>query len=282
LKKHLALVLGFFWLSFWVFLPGIVSGQDSVGEVVALEGVVKIFPGGGTVEKALIKGAQVFIKDRIKTEKGKAKILLKDESLIALGEGTDLILSEHQFSNLEGKRTVKLDLATGKIRALIGRYFPSADSKFEVATPTSVTGVRGSHFIVQILGADGQTVVLALSGEISVSGLTAQTLGQQILTAGMKSFVGAGGAPSRPEPVPAGEIQQQMEGTDIQMPAWLANLGDLMKAAFPSGGSSFTLVVTEVPDSQDAPGQGNSETWRALVNKEVEKRKTGDVVIHYH
>jgi len=281
LKKPLVLVLGFLWFSFLFFLPGIVAGQDSVGEVVALEGVVKIFPGGGTMEKALTKGAPVFVKDRIKTEKGKVKILLRDESLIALGERTDLILTEHQFSDLQGKRVVKLDLMTGKVRALIGRYFPSSDSKFEVVSPTSVTGVRGSHFIVQVLGADGQTVVLALSGEISVSGLTAEALGQAILTAGMKSFVGAGGAPGKPEPVTAEEIKQQMEGTDIQMPAWLANLGDLLKAAFPGGTQGFTLVVTEVPDSQDSPGQGNSEAWRALVNMEVEKRKTGDVVVHY-
>lgn len=281
MKKHLALALGFFWLSFLVFLPGMVSGQDSVGEVVALEGVVKIFPGGGPEAKALAKGAPVFVKDRIKTEKGKAKILLSDESLIALGENTDLTLTEHQFSGLAGKRSVKLDLVTGKVRALIGRYFPSSDSKFEVGTPTSVTGVRGSHFIVQVIGADGQTVVLALSGEIAVKGLTAEALGQMILTAGMKSSVGAGGAPSQPIPLTAEEIQQQMEGTDIPLPAWLANLGDLMKAAFPNGGSSFTLVVTEVPDSQDSPGQQNSEAWRALVNKEVEKRKTGDVVVHY-
>ena len=281
MKKHLVLALGFFWLSFLVFLPVMAAGQDSVGEVVALEGTVKIFPGGGTMEKSLAKGSPVFVKDRIKTGKGKVKILLKDESLIALGEGTELVLTEHQFSNLEGKRTVKLNLVAGKVRSLIGRYFPGSDSKFEVETATAVTGVRGSHFIVQVMGADGQTVVLALSGEIAVNGLTAEALGQQILTAGMKSFVGEGGSPSKPEQLTAEEIQQQMEGTDIQLPAWLANLGDLLKAAFPGGTQGFTLVVTEVPDSQDSPGQGNSESWRALVNKEVEKRKTGDVVVHY-
>lgn len=68
---------------------------------------------------------------------------------VEVKEGSELLLAELLIDQKSGSHKTMLDLASGEI-LIKAQKVKSEDSKFEVKTPTSIVGVRGTTFAVKV------------------------------------------------------------------------------------------------------------------------------------
>lgn len=145
--KALVLVLCVLFVSAPVFAEAV-----RVAEISNLEGAVWYRKSGTTEWKGAEKGMLLLENDEIKTgENAKAEILLD-----TAGETGKLDLTANSQMRFEtmGKdpatedKTTLLDLAVGKV--LIKAEKLRGNSTFQVKTPTSICGVRGTLFEVTV------------------------------------------------------------------------------------------------------------------------------------
>lgn len=119
-----------------------------IGEFTHVEGRVDIT----RADQAAIPahtGDEVFEKDIIRAKSSsKAEIVFTDGNVLRLAQNTRVEVSEF-ISTTERKSTI-LKLFRGKIqnkvKKFMGRIFGKNEDRFEVHTPTSVCGVRGTNF----------------------------------------------------------------------------------------------------------------------------------------
>jgi co-chaperonin GroES (HSP10) len=187
---------GIILIAFILFcIPHLAHSQEQKGTVVFVLG--KAFVKRGEVETQLKQGDKIFEKDIIRTEgTSKIKIYFDDESVLTLGENTTLSLEEYTLSLLDDKRSVLLNLIRGRLRAIVGKIIGGAGSRYEVKTPTSITGVRGTHFYV--FAMENLTRVALFSGGLSLRNILENIAGEVILKPGQMSIVPEGMPPADP------------------------------------------------------------------------------------
>jgi len=94
--------------------------------------------------------------DIIKTGAGAfalVKLEGSETATIEVNENAQMLLSDLKMNEEDGTQNTLLDLAIGKI-LIKAEKVHSDKSKFEVKTPTSVVGVRGTTFTVEVEGIE--------------------------------------------------------------------------------------------------------------------------------
>jgi len=147
-----------------------VHGAEKAGGVVALRGQVTVLHEGGGAREALRFKDDVFWKDEINTARQSgAKLLILRKSLLTLREESRVVLVEKDFRDPARGRSV-LEMATGKIRALIQKGAFGPEGVFEIRTPNAVAAVRGTEVIVNIV-SPRLTQIVVVSGQAVVRNL---------------------------------------------------------------------------------------------------------------
>ncbi len=132
-------------------------------------------------------GMALYAGDRIITGSSSvAKIVLADESMVAVSERSTLVLSAIDISPQRRERRALLQLLHGAIRALVSTI-TDGESRFSIETPNAVTGVRGTHFLVEYRG--GETTVMTLDGLVELSSRFQPTVGRLTIGASQMSRV---------------------------------------------------------------------------------------------
>lgn len=127
-----------------LLLPGMALA--SIGTVTVLEGTATRTNGGQTV--ALQAGSEIELNDTIEVgPASNVKLTLTDESVLMLGERSQLIIDEATFEGQE-RKGFAARLGLGKVWAKVKKALAGSDSKFEVQTERAVAGVRGTVFRV--------------------------------------------------------------------------------------------------------------------------------------
>jgi hypothetical protein len=113
------------------------------------EAAVKLIAQKAWVPAAI--GMTLTEGDTIKTKKGASLILSlegAETATVEVGEESELLLREFTEDKALNMQKTLLDLALGEV--LIRAEKLSPESKFEVKTPSSVAGVRGTKFAVKV------------------------------------------------------------------------------------------------------------------------------------
>ncbi|MBN1906598.1 MAG: FecR domain-containing protein [Deltaproteobacteria bacterium] len=123
---------------------------ESIGKFTKVEGRVDITRPGSPAEE-VNAGTQVFEKDIVRSKSNsKAEILFTDGNILKLAQNTRVEISE--YINESGRRSAVLNLFRGKIqnrvKKLLGSVLGNDGNRYEVHTPTSVCGVRGTDFFM--------------------------------------------------------------------------------------------------------------------------------------
>jgi hypothetical protein len=144
MRKPITFILCILFLS----ITSVSAQAKSVGKFTKVEGRVDITSPGDSARLAF-PGAVIFEKDIIRAKsRSKAEILFNDGNLLRLAQNTRVEISEY-ISDGHRKSTI-LSLFRGKIqnkvKKMFGRIFGKKRNRFEVHTPTSVCGVRGTDF----------------------------------------------------------------------------------------------------------------------------------------
>nr|WP_316642897.1 FecR domain-containing protein [uncultured Roseateles sp.] len=152
--KCLTAGLMMLWLPAW---------GEPVCEVLAVRG--EAFAGG----RALAVGDKLERGTELRTgAQGRVRLRFVDGSTLVLGDAT--LLKVEQFEQAAGQpRKAGLLLEMG----LIGqKVMPSPGGSWQVRTPTAVTAVLGTEFIIEV-DEDQATAVNVQSGQVSVEAVVA-------------------------------------------------------------------------------------------------------------
>ena len=123
-----------------------------VAEIGSIEGAVWFRKGGSNEWKGAEKGMLLLESDEIKTgENAKAEILLDsggETGKLNLSANTQMRIETMKKDPATDEKTTLLDLALGKV--IIKAEKLKGNSTFQVKTPTSICGVRGTLFEVTV------------------------------------------------------------------------------------------------------------------------------------
>ena len=135
-------------LAFWMSFSANAQMQRN-GTLKSVRGDVKLVQGQSV--RAAEVGGGVQEADRIVTGRNASTTLtLKDGTIVTIGPKTTLELTKIQFDPTTQDGSLALNLLRGTLRmvtGLIGKLHPR---QVNITTPTSVIGVRGTDFIVEV------------------------------------------------------------------------------------------------------------------------------------
>jgi hypothetical protein len=192
--------------------------DQPIGSITRIEGKVSLAHEGDMAGFKAMLGDEIFLYDHIWTEQGRVQILFTDESLLNLAENTYIQITEHIYSPEKNWRSCLFRIV-GKVRAIVGRYFPGAGSRYEIHTPTAIIGVRGTHFFVDATFTDETTVVcLDTSRDLAVRNIRDDVAGEVILTGGLMTKVLEGQPPTPPAPAPKDLMMRLLMDTQVMPP----------------------------------------------------------------
>ncbi|HYC53682.1 MAG TPA: FecR family protein [Candidatus Binatia bacterium] len=248
--------------------------QDA-GQVVSMEGTVEI--GRDNVFTAATVGSPVRVGDTIRTgNPGRARILFQDDSVLNVGDGSVLSIDESVFNPDEGTISSMIRLFQGKVRALVSEYYGDSAASYRIATPTSVSGVRGTEFIVAHDVASQTSQVLGLGGRVAVHSVMDLVRRGVIIRPREITFIAKGQFPTPP---------RQIEVTDDIYRSLVSGV-EFPGSGVPEGNADKDPVVTgkEVP-VDDQPGNvpvqsepGNDHPPIADIPPQEPGKTGGDIV----
>lgn len=138
----------------------IVVGLGFVSPALAAEpaGMVKVSRGQVTIERQgqvlpAAVGAQVLVADRLRTGRdGAVGVTLRDNTLLSAGPDSLLVIDNFAFnsSTLDGRMSI--GIRKGTLSVATGKIAKQTPESVDFRTPTSVLGVRGTEFIVEVDG----------------------------------------------------------------------------------------------------------------------------------
>lgn len=161
-----------------------------IGTVVQQFGSVTVLR--GTEPAALRLGAPIFEGDRVITgADSRIRIELTDRSVLAIGAGTDIALTE-QVSDAGGNPIRNaVSLLYGIVRATVLSVGPR--QSFDIETQSAIVSARSTDWLVEA-GPD-RSAAFVVDGEVAV---TARSGGSVLLTPGLGTDVIGDAPPTAP------------------------------------------------------------------------------------
>lgn len=155
MKKIFLILIGLFLVAGFLFAEEDKKNDSSsyFAQVDSLIGNVQVKKNDSKDWILATKDMQLNEGDAIKTGLGanaEIKIISAGvASIVKVKESAEVKISQLQFDKRSGKAKTALDLTIGEV--LIKAKRPMQPSSFEVKTPTSIVGVRGTVFSVNVI-----------------------------------------------------------------------------------------------------------------------------------
>ena len=132
---------------------------------------------------------EVEWNDLVRTDRsGRARLSLRDGSILSLGSNSELKVVEH---DPEGQQTL-IDVNFGKVRSrVVGISRPGG--RFELRTPLAVVNVLGTDFFTQYDAPSNTLRVICYSGSVKISGVAKYEGKTETIHAGQMLEVGSSG-----------------------------------------------------------------------------------------
>ncbi len=135
----------------------------------------------------------------------RAVIAFGKKAVVTLSADTSVRITRSIFDGTGEIREVRIQLPAGKIWS-VAEKLPSADRKFEIETPNTLTGIRGTIFSAGYLPREQTTSVGVVAGEVMVA--STKTAAYVILKENMSTMVVANAAPVNPRLLEEKEKQE--------------------------------------------------------------------------
>jgi hypothetical protein len=128
------------------------SGAAAAADV----GLVKVAKGDVRIERAGAKlpatvGMGLITSDVIVTgADGSAGITFTDNSLVSVGPGSVFAIDKYSFDTTTHAGEFQGSLKQGRLAAVSGKMVKQSPESMKIRTPSSIMGVRGTEFLVQV------------------------------------------------------------------------------------------------------------------------------------
>lgn len=151
--------------------------EEAVAMISEISGSVSVKDAQEKSFKKAKENQALFEGDEVQTKKGAScELALKNDSVARLDENSHLKLTEIKTTSKGAKTSLKLFF--GKVLNVVNALTGS-DASYQVETPTTVAGVRGTEFAME--ATEDETNVGVFSGKVGVRGFTeAGTMTEEI------------------------------------------------------------------------------------------------------
>jgi hypothetical protein len=174
-----------------------VKHWSSVARVMGMSCASSFSPEQGSIQ--LVAGTPLHEGAVIKVPAGcHTSLLLEDSSIVRLPSGAVLRLSTLRKNALEKSPEVRMELASGRVELDVMKE-RSPLTPFEIRTPRSVMGVRGTQFRVGFSAETQGSLVEVMQGVVQTRGSADPEFVD--LAQGMGVAINASGKAAAPEPL---------------------------------------------------------------------------------
>ena len=191
---------------------GAAALAEDVGRVAAIVELVELERGGGWQRMQL--GDGVAVGDKVRTDsKGRVRLVFSDGSVVVVSSRSEIVIDENVYEPADGAASSVLDVLKGKIRAVVSEYYQKTGA-YEVRTQNSISGVRGTDFVVVYDPDRELTEVVGVSGSVVVRGTAAPDAAVEVTTR-MLSTVEGRTAASEPVTLSEERFRYYLEGLEF-------------------------------------------------------------------
>ena len=156
------------------------SNNSFVGVVGAAIGDIK-----NQRNESLTNGSKIFFGDTIISKnKSNAQILFLDQTVLTLGEETELTIDEFVYDPNSQDGSFVSTVKTGTVKFITGQISKKNPDNLEVKVPAGTLGARGTEFVILSESNNESTVVLLGPGPNNTLGMIP---GNLILSDGVNS-----------------------------------------------------------------------------------------------
>ena len=135
--------------------------------------------------ESLSNGSKIFFGDTIISHsKSNAQILFLDQTVLTLGEETELTIDEFVYDPNSQDGSFVSTVKTGTVKFITGQISKKNPDNLEVKVPAGTLGARGTEFVVLSESNNESTVVLLGPGPNNTLGMIP---GNLILSDGVNS-----------------------------------------------------------------------------------------------
>ncbi len=141
------------WLFTFVCAVLIESGSavfaETCGIVKVLKGAVSVERTGNSLPATL--GMPILTTDQLVTgTDGMVGITFQDNSLFSLGPNSRLAIEQFQFDSTTHEGKFESALKQGRLAVVSGKIAKHKTDAMKVRTPSTILGVRGTEFLVEV------------------------------------------------------------------------------------------------------------------------------------
>lgn len=125
-------------------------------------GMIKVAHGQVTIErdgKKLVGevGTAVEVADRVRTGKdGSVGVTLRDNTLLSAGPNSLIVIDKFAFDNTTQDGNMSVHVRKGTLSVASGKIAKRTPESVDFHTPTSVLGVRGTEFVIEVAGGSDE------------------------------------------------------------------------------------------------------------------------------
>tara|TARA_B100000579_G_C22643316_1_gene762538 strand:+ start:157 stop:735 length:579 start_codon:yes stop_codon:yes gene_type:complete len=155
--------------------------SDFIGVIGAAIGEIQ-----NQKNEKLVNGSKIFYGDTIiSKEQSNAQILFLDQTVLTLGEDTELTIDEFIYDPTSQDGSFVSSVKSGTVKFITGQISKKNPDNLEVKIPSGTLGARGTEFVVLTESSNKSTVVLLGPGPENSLGMIP---GNLILSDGISSI----------------------------------------------------------------------------------------------
>ena len=148
MKKHHAAMAGLAAIALFL-CPHLARSEEPAGVIKTVRGETALHRRGEPL--APFPGMTIFPGDRLSTGgDGSLGIVFRDDSILTLGNESDLELEEFTFAPARGVMGIVARIARGTVSYLSGLIGKLSPESVRFETPEASIGIRGTHFAVLV------------------------------------------------------------------------------------------------------------------------------------
>lgn len=196
--------------------PSPAPAQTHVATVASVLGTVELQRSGAGEWQPAMVGTLVAGLDDVRSGPASAGVLVfVDDAVIYLAANTELSIERYGAAQKgSGPRRALIKLARGKVEAIVSGYGDES-ARFEIETPTAVTRVQSTQFVVSYDPGEKATDVLGIEGVVAVQGRTGLIGPGVAVGPGETTRVQQGAFPSPIKPVEVAQRAAVLEGLRV-------------------------------------------------------------------
>ena len=144
------------WAAVCLTAAGLISSLPALAAEQA--GMVKVSKGQVSIERdgkkiAAAVGTPVLVADRVRTAAdGSVGVTLRDNTLLSAGPNSLIVIDKFAFDNTTQDGKMAVSIRKGTLSVASGKIAKRTPESVDFHTPTSVLGVRGTEFVIEVAG----------------------------------------------------------------------------------------------------------------------------------